>query len=113
MACDWSAGRRAGKHLGFMSLRHFDVVVIGRSLGCLSAAALLARRDFRVLVLGHGELPPSYSWQGRSLARRTFSLLFGETPVLRRILQDLAQSQTFRRRTRRVEPSFSLLMPQA
>lgn len=96
-----------------MSLRHFDVVVIGRSLGCLSAAALLARRDFRVLVLGHGELPPSYSWQGRALARRPFSLLFGETPVWRRILQDLAQSQTFRRRTRRVEPSFSLLMPEA
>ena len=96
-----------------MTLRHFDVVVIGRSLGCLSAAALLARRDFRVLVLGQGELPPSYSWQGRPLARRTFSLLFGETPVWRRILQDLAQSQTFRRRTRRVEPSFSLLMPQA
>ena len=42
-----------------MTLRHFDVVVIGRSLGCLSAAALLARRDFRVLVLGQGELPPS------------------------------------------------------
>jgi phytoene dehydrogenase-like protein len=96
-----------------MSLRHFDCVVIGRSLGCLSAAALLARRDFRVLVLGQGELPPSYSWQGRALARRTFSLLFGETPVWRRTLQDLAQSQTFRRRTRRVEPSFSLLMPQA
>jgi phytoene dehydrogenase-like protein len=89
------------------------VVVIGRSLGCLSAAALLARRDFRVLVLGQGGLPPSYSWQGQPLARRTFSLLFGETPVWRHILQDLAQSQTFRRRTRRVEPSFSLLMPQA
>ena len=81
-----------------MTLRHFDVVVIGRSLGCLSAAALLARRDFRVLVLGHGELPPSYSWEGRRIARRAFSLLFGETPVWRRVLQDLAQSQTFRRR---------------
>jgi hypothetical protein len=94
-----------------MTLRHFDVVVIGRSLGCLSAAALLARRDFRVLVLGHGELPPSYSWEGRRIARRAFSLLFGETPVWRRVLQDLAQSQTFRRRTQRAEPSFSLLMP--
>ncbi len=95
-----------------VTLRHFDVVVIGRSLGCLSAAALLARRDFRVLVLGQGELPASYAWQGRRIGRRAFSLLFGETPVWRRVLQDLAQSQTFRRRTRRVEPSFSLLVPQ-
>jgi hypothetical protein len=91
--------------------RHFDVVVIGRSLGCLTAAALLARRDFRVLVLGQGELPASYSWEGRRMNRRAFSLQFGETPVWRRVLVDLAQSQTFRRRTRRIEPSFSLLVP--
>lgn len=91
--------------------RHFDVVVIGRSLGCLTAAALLARRDFRVLVLGQGDLPASYSWQRRRMNRRAFSLQFGETPVWRRVLVDLAQSQTFRRRTRRIEPSFSLLVP--
>ena len=42
-------------------MQSFDVVVIGRSLGCLTTAALLARRDFRVLVLGHGDLPASYS----------------------------------------------------
>lgn len=92
-------------------MRHFDVVVIGRSLGCLTAAALLARRDFRVLVLGHGEPAPSYAHQGRRIARRAFSLLFGETPVWRRVLQELAQSQTFRRRTQRMDPSYSLLAP--
>ena len=94
-----------------MTLRHFDVVVIGRSLGCLTAAALLARRDFRVLVLGQGELPASYGWERGRVGRRAFSLLFGETPVWRRVLQDLAQTQTFRRRTTRIEPSFSLLLP--
>lgn len=94
-----------------VDVRHFDVVVIGRSLGCLTAAALLARRDFRVLVLGHGEPAPSYAFEGWRVARRVFSLLFGETPVWRRVLQELAQSQTFRRRSQRVEPSFSLLAP--
>jgi phytoene dehydrogenase-like protein len=94
-----------------VTLRHFDVVVIGRSLGCLTAAALLARRDFRVLVLGQGDLPASYSWEGRRIGRRAFSLLFGETPVWRRVLQDLAQTQTFRRRSSHVEPSFSLMTP--
>lgn len=91
--------------------RHFDVVVLGRSLGCLTAAALLARRDLRVLVLGQGDLAPSYAWQGRRINRRLFSLRFSETPVWRRVLVDLAQSQTFRRRTRPTEPSFSLLVP--
>ncbi len=104
------ASRLAADGTG-VTLRHFDVVVIGRSLGCLTAAALLARRDFRVLVLGQGELPASYSFRGRRIARRAFSLLFGETPVWRRMLQDLAQSQTFRRRTTRAEPSYSLLTP--
>lgn len=94
-----------------MTLRHFDVVVIGRSLGCLCAAALLARRDLRVLVLGHGALPATYAWQGRKIQRRAFTLLFGETPVWRRVLQDLAQTQTFRRCTQRLEPSYSLLTP--
>jgi phytoene dehydrogenase-like protein len=94
-----------------MTLRHYDVVVIGRTLGCLSVAALLARRDFRVLVVGQGDLPPSYTWQGQRIGRRAFSLLFGGTPVWRRVLQDLAQTQTFRRRTQPLVPSFSLLLP--
>ena len=33
-----------------MSEKHYDVVVLGRSLGALVTAAILSRRDFRVLV---------------------------------------------------------------
>ena len=40
-----------------MTNRHYDAVVLGRSLGSLAAAALLARRDFRVLVIGQGQKP--------------------------------------------------------
>ena len=35
-----------------MPSRYYDVVVLGRSLGALVCAAVLARRDFRVLWLG-------------------------------------------------------------
>ena len=35
-----------------MTDRYYDVIVVGRSLGALVAAALLARRDFTVLVIG-------------------------------------------------------------
>ncbi len=91
-----------------MTHRHYDVVVLGRSLGALAAAALLARRDFSVLLLGQGQRAPSYRFDEHCLKRRAFSLLFGESPVWQRILRDLAQSQIFRRRMRALEPMFAI-----
>ncbi len=94
-----------------MSTRYYDVVVLGRSLGALSAAALLARRDFRVLLLGQGQRPPSYRFDRHRLERRTFTLLAGSAPAYKRILHELAQSPTFRRRTRSLDPMFVVLWP--
>lgn len=92
--------------------RYYDVVVLGRSLGALTAAALLARRDFQVLVLGQGQRPASYRFEGKRLLRRTFTLLTGYSPAWTRILQELAQTQSFRRRTGSIEPLFSMLTPE-
>jgi phytoene dehydrogenase-like protein len=92
-----------------MTSRHYDVVVLGRSLGALATAALLSRRDFSVLLLGQGQLPPSYRFERFALKRKCFSLLFSNAPVWKRILQELAQSPTFRRHTKSVEPMFSFL----
>ena len=64
--------------------KHYDVVVLGRSLGALAAAALLARRDFTVLLVGQGARPPSYQLGDRPLLRRAFTLLAGSSPVWRR-----------------------------
>lgn len=94
-----------------MTSRHYDVVVLGRSLGALSLAALLARRDFSVLLLGQEQRPPSYAWERFRLKRRAFTLLFGASPVWRRILHELAQSPSFKRRTQALEPMFSLSAP--
>ena len=52
-----------------MTTKHFDVIVLGRSIGALTAAALLARRDFTVLVLGQGERAPAYRLDKRTLLR--------------------------------------------
>lgn len=92
-----------------MTTRHYDVVVLGRSLGALTAAALLARREFRVLVLGHGGLPSSYRFEQRRLRRRAFTFLCAHSPVWRKVLHDLAQSQAFSRRLTALDPMFSLL----
>lgn len=94
-----------------MTERHYDVVVLGRSLGALVTAALLSRRDFRVLVIGQGARPPSYAFERHVLRRSAFSLLAGSSPVWKRILGELAQTQAFRRRMQPLDPMASLLLP--
>lgn len=92
-----------------MTSRHYDVIVLGRSLGALTAAALLARRDFRVLLLGQGQRAPSYSFEGRPLKRSAFTLLAGSSPPWKRTLHELAQSPRFKRRTLALDPMFSVI----
>jgi phytoene dehydrogenase-like protein len=93
-----------------MTTRYFDVIVLGRSLGALAAAALLARRDLRVLVLGQGAKPCSYRFEGLSFKRRAFSMLYAATPPWKRLLHELAQTQSFRRRLEPLDPMFQVLM---
>jgi phytoene dehydrogenase-like protein len=89
--------------------KHYDVAVLGAGVGALAAAALLARRSWRVVVLGHGHRPASYAYDGMALARRTFTFLAAPSPAWGRILAELAQSQTFRRRLAPLDPMLQVL----
>jgi phytoene dehydrogenase-like protein len=91
--------------------KHYDVAILGVGIGALTTAALLARRSWRVLVLGQGWRPPTYSYDGIPLARRPFTFLAGSSPAWGRVLVELAQSQTFRRRTTALDPMFQVLAP--
>src|SRR5258708_10687069 len=91
--------------------KHYDVIMLGAGMGALTTAALLARRSWRVLVLGQGWRPPTYQYDGISLARRPFTFLAGSSPAWSRVLVELAQSQTFRRRTVALDPMFQVLAP--
>jgi phytoene dehydrogenase-like protein len=91
--------------------KHYDVAILGAGVGALTAAALLARRSWRVLVLGQGWRPPTYQFDGINLARRPFTFLAGSSPAWTRVLVELAQSQTFRRRTSALDPMFQVLAP--
>ncbi|HLK40255.1 MAG TPA: NAD(P)-binding protein [Polyangiaceae bacterium] len=91
--------------------KHYDVAILGAGLGALAAAALLARRSWRVLLLGQGWRPPAYQFDGVTLARRPFTFLAGSSPTWTRVLAELAQTQTFRRHTSALDPMFQLLAP--
>jgi|HubBroStandDraft_1064217.scaffolds.fasta_scaffold45052_2 phytoene dehydrogenase-like protein len=92
--------------------KHYDVAVLGAGIGALTSAVLLARRSWRVLVLGQGWRPPTYQYEGVSLARRPFVFLAASSPAWARVVIELAQSQTFRRRTAPLDPMFQVLAPQ-
>jgi phytoene dehydrogenase-like protein len=89
--------------------RHFDIVVLGRSIGALATAALLARRDFTVLVLGHGGRPASYRVLDHEVRRRSFTFLAATSPAWARIVSELAQSQTWRRKTVPLDPMLQVV----
>ncbi len=91
------------------SSKHYDVIVLGGGVGALAAAALLARRSWRVLVLGQGWRRPTYSYDGMTLARRPFTFLSASSPAWGRVLVELAQSQTFRRRLSSLDPMLQVL----
>ena len=91
--------------------KHYDVAVLGAGIGALTTAALLARRSWRVVVLGQGWRPPGYAFDGVTLARRPFTFLASSSPAWGRVLVELAQSQTFRRRTTPLDPMFQVLGP--
>jgi hypothetical protein len=92
-----------------MPARHYDVILLGRSIGTLLTAALLARRELRVLVLGQGQAAPLYRIEKQPLARRAFTMLSATSPAFRRVLSELAQSQRFKQLTRPLDPIFALL----
>ena len=91
--------------------KHYDVAVLGGGVAAHATAAHLARRSWRVVVVGNGHRPWRYGYDGLSLGRRSFSLLAGASPVFSRILSEIAQSQTFQRRARAL-PSVQVLTPE-
>ena len=94
-----------------MSDKHFDVVILGKSLGAAALAALLTRRDFSVMVVGQGSRPSDYTFRDHPLRRRCFTPLAAASPAFKRVLGELAQSQVFRRRLRALDPMLSVVMP--
>lgn len=87
------------------------MVVLGTSLPALSTGALLARRGFRVAVLGHHARPHCYEHEGVTLRRGLSSFSATDAPAFRRVLSELAILPVVRRRLAPCEPAWQVVMP--
>jgi phytoene dehydrogenase-like protein len=89
----------------------YDAVVVGSRVGALSAAALLAKRGFRVLLVGQDDLGATYETAGMTLPRAPFSFVAAHSPVARRMFAELAITQGFRRHATVPDPAFQVALP--
>ena len=70
---------------------HYDLIVVGADVAGLVAAALVARRGKRVLVLPHGPADGSYRLQARVLPLETAPVVHATCPPVERVLAELGQ----------------------
>jgi phytoene dehydrogenase-like protein len=89
----------------------YEVVVVGGSLAALTTGALLARRGFRVAVIGHGARGDSYTHDGLALRRGSAFAPWLEAPAFLRAMNELALVPTVRRRAQTREVAWQVVLP--
>lgn len=89
----------------------YDVVVVGASLPALAAGALLARRGFRVTVVGHDARSAAYEVAGFTLRRALATVCAADTPAFRRVFAELALLPAVRRRMAPLAPAWQVVLP--
>ena len=91
---------------------HYDLIVLGSDIAGLVAAALVARRGKRVLVVPHGPADGRYPLGGRSLALDTAPVVHLGTPPVERVFSELGLWQQIRRRDTPLDSLVHLVLPE-
>lgn len=89
----------------------YDAVLVGLNLPSLLTAALLSKRGFRTLLIGHGQPWPSYEARGVRFPVAPFAVPVPDSPLLARIFSELALRPTLQRRLQLLSPSFQAVLP--
>ena len=90
----------------------YDAILVGLSLPTLLAGGLLAKRGFRVLLVGQGQPLPAYSLGDLRLPRAAMTLSAFDSPAVTRVFSELALKPLMRRRVRPLSPAFQVILPQ-
>jgi len=90
---------------------HYDLIVLGPDIAGLVAAALVARRGKRVLVMPHGGVDGAYRLGSRVLPLTTAPVVHMGTPPVRRVFQELGLLQQVRRQHKTVEGFVHIALP--
>ena len=96
-----------------MTANYYDAIIVGADLAPMLCAALLSRRGFRVLLIGHDAPPADYEVLDVKLPRAPFTLPNAQSPIIRRVLSDLSIHQELRRRATAVDPALQVILPKA
>ena len=90
---------------------HYDVIVLGADIAGLVAAALIARRGKRVLVLPHGQDEGVYRLAGRMFPVDTAPVVHMRCPSVLRVFQELGLLQQVRREHAVIEGLLHYVLP--
>lgn len=89
---------------------HYDLIVLGHDVAGLVAAALVARRGKRVLVIPHGPADGAYRLGARTLALDPAPVVHTNTPPVVRAFGELGLWQQMRRRAATVDGLVHLVL---
>jgi len=95
-----------------MSDSYYDIIVVGTELTGLISAAMLAKKGYRVLVVGHGNRANAYDFEGHSFIRRPWLFQGFETSEsIKKVFVELALSLEMHNRPKPFDPFFQVVLP--
>ena len=90
---------------------HYDLIVLGSDIAGLVAAALVARRGKRVLVIPHGPADGNYKVEGRTLPLRVAPVVHMDTAPTARVWTELGLAQQVRRLHQVIDHRVHVVLP--
>jgi phytoene dehydrogenase-like protein len=94
-----------------VSRSFYDVILLGMDTSSLACGALLAKRGFRVLVLGQQVPAAEYTVGPYKLPRAPFTWSAARSPVAQRMMTELGCGPSMRRLSQPLEPAYQVALP--
>lgn len=96
-----------------MSDSYYDVCIVGTELTGLICAAMLAKKNYRVLVVGHGHTKNTYTEDGHHFIRRPWLFSGFETSSpIKKVFAELSLSLEMHNRPKPFDPFYQVVLPE-